>query len=147
MIKTDLFTLFPFLFGFWCDLFYLVLSLLIFRSWLSSIPWPGSKIRTIFSISNLTKIIYLNILRKIFELDFQQITNFSANCFEVENQDGHRKLIISTRGWASLTPAQQAGIQGCCDVITAAVDTVENVGGGGVRCMITGIYSKRVKLD
>ena len=69
-----------------------------------------------------------------------QIKNFAANSLEVQNQDGDRKLIISTRGWGSLTLEQQNIILASCGVITSNVETIENVGGGGVRCMLTGLH-------
>ena len=48
--------------------------------------------------------------RSIIKLTDQQISNFAANSLEVENKDGAKQLIISTRGWATLTPEQQVYI-------------------------------------
>ena len=78
--------------------------------------------------------------RKVISLSNEQIKNFAANSLEVLNQDGHRKLIISTRGWGSLTLKQQNIILASCGVITSNVETIETVGGGGIRCMLTGLY-------
>ena len=70
-----------------------------------------------------------------------QINNFAANCLEVKDKNGRRHLVISTRGWASLRPDQQKEIsESCHGIILANVETIEDVGGGGVRCMLAGIY-------
>lgn len=81
-----------------------------------------------------------NTGRKLLELEDFQIDNFSANCLEVENKHGRKKLLISTRGWKSLKPSQQEVIRASCDVITSSVETIENVGGGGIRCMLAEIH-------
>jgi len=79
--------------------------------------------------------------RKIIELSFDQIQSFAANCFEVENRDGARRmLVMSTRGWNSLNQSQRSVIQASCTVISSPIPTIENVGGGGIRCMLAGIY-------
>ncbi|XP_023326206.1 uncharacterized protein LOC111699712 [Eurytemora carolleeae] len=84
--------------------------------------------------------VLLQTNRKVISLFNKQIKNFAANSLEVLNQDGHRKLIISTRGWGSLTLEQQNIILASCGVITSNVETIETVGGGGIRCMLTGLY-------
>jgi hypothetical protein len=106
-----------------------------------------------------------NTLRDVIEISLHQAKNFAGNCYEVVarnqnggstnhvrtqqdgaqkhagDQNGVRKLIISTRGWSSLSPAQQDRISGLCEVISCPVDTIEDVGGGGVRCMLTGVFN------
>ncbi len=40
----------------------------------------------------------------------EQISDFAANSLEVENKNGAKQLIISTRGWDTLTPEQQVNM-------------------------------------
>ena len=47
------------------------------------------------------------------------------------------------RAWSSLNMDQRALLEGARDVVTCNVDTIEKVGGGGIRCMMAGIFAKR----
>ena len=38
---------------------------------------------------------------------------------------------------------QRSVLVGAGDVVTCNVDTIEKVGGGGIRCMMAGIFAKR----
>eukprot|EP00092_Neocalanus_flemingeri_P020433 GFUD01022136.1.p1 GENE.GFUD01022136.1~~GFUD01022136.1.p1 ORF type:complete len:324 (+),score=148.73 GFUD01022136.1:42-974(+) len=73
----------------------------------------------------------------------QQVDSLAANCFEVVGQDGRRKLIISTRGWGSLTEGQREALTARVDIVQCKVDTIEVVGGGGIRCMLAPVFSIR----
>ncbi len=110
-------------------------------------------------------VLWVYPFRDVIEISLHQAKNFAGNCYEVVvrnqngdstnhvgtqqdgaqkhmgDQDGVRKFIISTRGWSSLSPAQQDRISGLCEVISCPVDTIEDVGGGGVRCMLTGVFN------
>ena len=61
----------------------------------------------------------------------------------MRGEDGRDKFIISSRGWASLTPTQRTEVEKVTDVVVCKVDTIERVGGGGIRCMMTGIFLQR----
>ena len=73
----------------------------------------------------------------------QQVDSLAANCFEVVGEDGRRKLIISTRGWGSLTEGQKQTLTDMVDIVQCMVDTIEVVGGGGIRCMLAPVLSCR----
>jgi hypothetical protein len=83
------------------------------------------------------------LFREVIKLSLEQAKNFAGNCYEVINQNGGRKLlVISTRGWACLSHSRQSRIAARCDdVISCPVDCIEDVGGGGIRCMMTGIFN------
>ena len=83
------------------------------------------------------------LARKIIELSRSQVENFAGNCYEVVGEDGRDKFIISTRGWASLLPGQRREIEKVAEVVLCKVDTIEKVGGGGIRCMMAGIFLSR----
>ena len=62
---------------------------------------------------------------------------------QVTGSDGRAKLVMSTRGWGSLGPHQRhilSGLEGT-DVVLCTVDTIERVGGGGVRCMLAPVFN------
>ena len=80
---------------------------------------------------------------------------------QVTGSDGRAKLVMSTRGWGSLGGHQRDSLSGgvwveCdgaifswlslpglegTDVVLCSVDTIERVGGGGVRCMLAPVFN------
>ena len=74
----------------------------------------------------------------------EQVDSLAANCYEVVGMDGRRKLIISTRGWGSLTEGQRETLSAMVDVVQCRVDTIEAVGGGGIRCMLAPVFCNRI---
>jgi len=82
----------------------------------------------------------VNTGRQVIDVTIEQMGSLAANCLEVMGGDGHQKLVISTRGWTSLDRKQKDVIEAHCDVVVCGVDTIEEVGGGGIRCMMTGIH-------
>ena len=101
--------------------------------------------------------------RGIVTISQDQVDNLAGNCYEVIGEDRRSKIIISTRSvtrgapiigihtihiicnraWASLNKDQRSVLEGAGDVVTCNVDTIEMVGGGGIRCMMAGIFAKR----
>ena len=98
--------------------------------------------------------------RKVVNISQQQVQSLAGNCYEVIGEDGNPKLIISTRfaiftlfppnvdnifhrAWSSLRPDQKKDLEGSADIVQCKVDTIEKVGGGGIRCMLAGIFAER----
>ena len=50
---------------------------------------------------------------------------------------------VTLRAWSSLNTDQRSLMEGAGDVVTCDVDTIEKVGGGGIRCMMAGIFANR----
>ena len=74
----------------------------------------------------------------------EQVDSLAANCYEVVGMDGRRKLIISTRGWGILTEGQRERLSAMVDIVQCRVDTIEAVGGGGIRCMLAPVFCNRI---
>ncbi len=75
--------------------------------------------------------------RDVLRLDAAQLLAFAGNMLEVPDAHGVRHLVMSTSAAASLTPAQQAQLQRAqCQPLVAAIPTIEQLGGGSVRCML-----------
>ena len=53
-------------------------------------------------------------------------------------------LLNISRGWSSLTAEQKDMMSKSADVVQCNVDTIEKVGGGGIRCMMAGIFADRI---
>jgi len=81
--------------------------------------------------------------KKVITVTQEQVDSLAANCYEVVGEDGRRKLIISTRGWSSLTEVQKELLVARVDIVKCKVDTIEVVGGGGIRCMLAPVLCVR----
>lgn len=76
--------------------------------------------------------------REVVQIAEGQVQGFLGNCLEVTGTQGPQ-LVMSERAAAQLTPAQRRRIERSCQILTAAVPTIE-AAGGSVRCMIAGIH-------
>ena len=48
------------------------------------------------------------------------------------------------RAWSSLSEDQKRDLEAEADIVRCNVDTIERVGGGGIRCMMAGIFADRL---
>lgn len=69
-----------------------------------------------------------------------QVTNFCGNMLELINKDGEKLLMLSQRAYDHLTQEQRSAITKYARLKPVKTDTIETIGGGGVRCMITEIF-------
>ena len=83
--------------------------------------------------------------RMVIKVTQQQVDSLAANCYEVIALDGRKKLIISTRGWNSLTEEQRKAMLEKVDIVQCKVDTIETVGGSGIRCTLAPIFCNRLE--
>ena len=74
----------------------------------------------------------------IIDISYQQMNQFAANCIEVHNQNNRSHLLMSTTAFASLTEEQKTIIGKHSTILHFDIPVIEKVGGGSVRCMITG---------
>lgn len=82
--------------------------------------------------------------RRVLTIDSAQMSGFSGNLLELRGRDGRSVLAISARGLAGLDPGQRAALAGCVDAIVAVpVPTIEETGGGSVRCMLAEVFLPR----
>ncbi|MET0280414.1 MAG: citrulline utilization hydrolase CtlX [Steroidobacteraceae bacterium] len=75
--------------------------------------------------------------RRLLLLDNQQLLHFAGNMLEVSAADGQRHLVMSASAHSALRAAdlellRAAGSQ----PLVAAIPTIEQLGGGSVRCML-----------
>ena len=77
--------------------------------------------------------------RDIILLSEGQIREFAGNALELSTREGGRRLALSARAAAALTPAQRQRIERSAPLLPLAVPTIERAG-GSVRCMLAGIH-------
>jgi len=77
---------------------------------------------------------------EIIDISFEQLKNFCGNCIQLNNDNGDRLLVMSTRAYNAFQPEQIKTIEKYTQIIHTALDTIETYGGGGARCMIAELF-------
>ncbi|HEY5822834.1 MAG TPA: arginine deiminase-related protein [Cyclobacteriaceae bacterium] len=86
----------------------------------------------------LSKLAETN--HKIIAISYQQMNAFAGNMFEVKNKKGEAFILMSQTAFQSLLPGQLNEITKYAEPLIIRIDTIETYGGGGIRCMVAGIY-------
>ncbi len=73
-------------------------------------------------------------------INYDQMLNFCANILELKSVTGQALWAMSTRAYNSFDADQLALIEEHGHIIHSDISTIENVGGGGVRCMIAELF-------
>ncbi len=100
------------------------------------------------SITNLVeRDAVIDMLTKtnhvIVDISFEQMNHFAGNMLEVSNREGERFLVMSAQALESLTPQQIEVIQTYNNILSPSVETIETIGGGGVRCMMAEVFLEK----
>lgn len=82
-----------------------------------------------------------NSKRIVIDVSFQQMNHFACNCLEVNDQNGHSKLIMSTTAYNSFSSKQLEQIESQVKIIHVSIPIIETIGGGSARCMLLGVFS------
>ncbi len=109
--------------------------------------WIGEKVAGICldAISNeVDKDIILDLMaksnRKVIALSYGQMHSFAGNMFEVKNATNDRFLLMSKTAYDSLIPGQLNEIGKYAEPLPLEIATIEESGGGSIRCMVAGIH-------
>ncbi|TRY71904.1 hypothetical protein TCAL_06721 [Tigriopus californicus] len=79
--------------------------------------------------------------REILDLNQSEILGFAGNCLELRNDQGQTFLAISKRAMEAMNAKHVDQLKPCFhDILECDVETIEHVGGGGIRCMIAGVH-------
>ena len=77
---------------------------------------------------------------KIISISYKQMNKFAGNMLQVQNADGKKYLIMSKSALGSLDPKQIKQIEKHCEILSSPIPTIENLGGGSVRCMMAEVF-------
>ena len=78
--------------------------------------------------------------RRIIDITMEQMTSFAGNLLEVRGKANEPFIVLSQTAHNVLTDRQRTLLQGFGKLLPVSIDTIERVGGGGVRCMLTEIF-------
>lgn len=72
-----------------------------------------------------------------------QVNAFAGNMIQVHNPHGTRFLVMSDQAYQSLTLTQIKTLEKHSEIIHPAIETIETLGGGSVRCMMAEVFLPR----
>lgn len=70
----------------------------------------------------------------------EQVAGFAGNILQVRGTGDKRYLVMSDTAKNTFTPAQLAILEKHGEIVNAGIPTIENCGGGSVRCMMTEVF-------
>ncbi len=87
--------------------------------------------------NKVIKSLEQNGKRKLINITLEQMKHFAGNMLEIRNKQGEYLLVMSKTAYDSLTNEQRNSIkQTNTKLIYFDISTIEQCGGGSVRCMI-----------
>ena len=81
--------------------------------------------------------------RTLIEVDYDQMRQFACNLVELKGRNGP-VIALSAASRGSYRPEQLRVLERFGELVTADIPTIEAVGGGSARCMITDIHLPRI---
>ena len=80
--------------------------------------------------------------KEIIILTKEQVDLFAGNILELTALDGEEKIIMSKTAHDSLDKNQIASFSTYGAICTSPVPTIEQIGGGGIRCLLAELFLK-----
>lgn len=77
---------------------------------------------------------------EVVAINLAQMQAFAGNMLQLATKRGGSVLAMSARAERALTAAQRASLAKYAIILPAAVDTIEDCGGGSVRCMLAEMF-------
>ena len=99
----------------------------------SELVQPGADLRRVFDALEQTG-------KTLLDLSAGQVTEFAGNVIFLDAGSGAPIVALSRRAWKSLTRPQRQLLEQHAQPVPCAVETIEHVGGGGIRCMLAEIF-------
>jgi hypothetical protein len=84
--------------------------------------------------------------REILEISGQQMQSFAGNLLELASESGNAVIVLSRAAYAVLTADQRNRLAKFGQVLPVAIETIEEAGGGSVRCMLAEIFLPRTPV-
>ncbi len=75
----------------------------------------------------------------------EQMHAFAGNILEVKNYNGEHLLVLSQTAYDSLRKEQKQMLEAYARLLPVAIPTIEQTGGGSVRCMMAEVFLEKRK--
>lgn len=99
----------------------------------SSLVAPGADLRRVFDALERSG-------KTLLDLSEEQVGEFAGNVLFLDGGRRGPLVAISRRAWASLSRGQRVLLEQHARPVLCSVETIEHVGGGGIRCMLAEIF-------
>ncbi len=83
--------------------------------------------------------------REVVELTMEQLYAFAGNMLALESRRGEPLLAMSERAFSSLSRTQLQRLERRARLVRSPIPTIEEFGGGSVRCMLAEVFLPRVR--
>jgi hypothetical protein len=94
---------------------------------------PGAGLRRVFDALEHSG-------QALLDISAEQVAEFAGNALFLDGGREGPLVALSRRAYASLTRPQRALLERYARPVLCAVETIEHVGGGGIRCMLAEIF-------
>ncbi len=98
---------------------------------------PGADLRRVFDALERSS-------KTLLDISPEQVGEFAGNVLFLDGGREGPLVALSRRAWASLTRPQRVLLEQHARPVLCAVETIEHVGGGGIRCMLAEIFLPRL---
>ena len=82
--------------------------------------------------------------RELISISIEQMSAFAGNMLALTSAEGAEIILLSTTALSSLTPDQKQRLGMHGRLLPLAIPTIEEIGGGSVRCMVAEIFLPRI---
>ncbi len=97
---------------------------------------PGADLRRVFDALERSG-------KSLLDISAEQVAEFAGNVLFLDGGREGPVVAVSRRAWASLTRPQRALLEQHARPVLCGVETIEHIGGGGIRCMLAEIFLPR----
>lgn len=78
--------------------------------------------------------------KQVISISLEQMNNFCGNILQLETINGEKVIAMSQSAYDAFSPAQRAQLSSHGKLLPFNVQTIENIGGGSVRCMLGEVF-------
>lgn len=83
--------------------------------------------------------------KQVISITEEQMHHFAGNMLQVRNSTGHRFVAMSEAAYRSLSEEQKDALSEHGELLHSPIPTIENLGGGSVRCMMAEVFLPRLE--
>ncbi|NOI79477.1 amidinotransferase [Vibrio tubiashii] len=78
--------------------------------------------------------------KQVISISLEQMNQFCGNILQLETVNGEKVIAMSQSAFDAFSPAQRAQLSSHGKLLPFNVKTIENIGGGSVRCMLGEVF-------
>ena len=78
--------------------------------------------------------------KTIIEISLEQVYSYCGNILEVQNSQGEKFITLSKTAYNAFTRNQRKKLEQFAKLLVFSIPTIEEIGGGGVRCMLAEVF-------